>query len=96
MKVLALENTKVTVRELARMAKHGPVILTRKGKPVASFNDISRADWESISLANNPRFQAIIEESRHGFRASGGTRLESLRAEMRLAAKARTKRKRSR
>ena len=30
------------------------VILTRKGKPLAAVNDLSDADWESVSLANNP------------------------------------------
>jgi PHD/YefM family antitoxin component YafN of YafNO toxin-antitoxin module len=75
------------------MAKRGAVILTRNGKPVASLNDISRSDWESISLANNPRFQAMINESRRVFRETGGTRLEDLREELGLPARSRKRSK---
>ena len=64
MKLVSVENTDLTVPDLAELAKNGPVILTRMGKPLASVKDLAGTDWESVSLANNPRFVAIIEESR--------------------------------
>ena len=68
MKMVALETTALSAVDLAKMAKKGLVILTSKGKPLASVKDISGSDWESIALANNPRFVALIEESRRSFR----------------------------
>ena len=89
MQVVALEKATLTLAEVAKMAKNGPVILTRGGKPLAAVKDLSRTDWESISLANNPRFLALIEESRRAFREEGGIRLEEVRQELGLERKRR-------
>src|SRR5208337_3218224 len=51
MKLVALEKTTMTVAELAELAKEGPVVLTRAGRPVVAVKDLSGSDWESISLA---------------------------------------------
>jgi len=61
MKLLAIEETKKSIAQIAQMAKNGPVILTRRGKPMVAVKDLSGKDWESISLASNPEFMAIIE-----------------------------------
>ena len=87
MKVVDLEKSGLTLPEVAEMAKAAPVILTRNGKPVVSVKDLSRSDWERIALANNPRFQALIEESRRSYEKEGGIRLEDLRRELGLPAK---------
>ena len=84
MKIVPVEQTQMTLPELAEMAMNGPVILTRKGKPILSVKDLSGSDWESISLANNPQFLAVIEESRHSFREKGGIGLDDLSKELGL------------
>src|ERR1700674_1456236 len=84
MKVVPVEQADLTFPELAERAKAGPVILTRKGKPLASIKDLSGSDWESISLANNPRFLALIEESRRSYREEGGIPLDEVRQELGL------------
>jgi hypothetical protein len=84
-----LEKTTLTVPDLAELAKKGPVILTRNGKPLAAVKDLSGSDWESISLANNPRFLALIEESRRSYREHGGIGIEEIRRELELPAKRR-------
>jgi hypothetical protein len=89
MKRVELEETNLTVPDLAKLAKKGPVILTRKGKPLAAVKDLSGSDWESISLANNPRFLALIEESRRSYREQGGIGLDELRRELNLKPKRR-------
>jgi PHD/YefM family antitoxin component YafN of YafNO toxin-antitoxin module len=83
-KTVPLEETTLTLPELAEMAKEGPVILTRNGQPLVAVSDVSGSDWESISLAQNPRFAALIEESRRSYRDSGGIRLDDLRQELGL------------
>lgn len=93
MKVVAVEESDVTLPDLAEMAKDGPVILTRNGKPLAAVKDLSGSDWESVALANNPRFLALIEESRRSHREEGGIGLDDLRAELGLKPKPRPQRR---
>ena len=89
MRVIPLETSDVTAPELAAMAKHGSVILTRKGKPVAAVKDLAGSDWESVALANNPKFIALIERSRASYREKGGIPLGDIRKELGLKSKSR-------
>jgi hypothetical protein len=82
MKIVPLEETTLTMPELAELVKEGPVILTRNGQPLLAVKDVSGSDWESVSLASNPRFMALIEESRRSHRERGGVGLDDLRREL--------------
>jgi hypothetical protein len=84
MKVIAVEKAEMSLPELAKLAQDGTVILTCKGKPLVAVKDLAGCDWESIALANNPRFIALIEESRRQYREQGGISLEDLRKELGL------------
>ncbi len=84
-----LDDTELSIPDLAELAKKGTVILTRNGKALAAVKTLPGADWESISLASNPRFQALIEESRRSYREQGGRSLAEIRAELGLTAKGR-------
>jgi hypothetical protein len=84
MKVVPLEEASMTLPELVELAKVEPVILTLGGQPMVSVRDLSGSDWESASLANNPRFQALIEQSRRSYRERGGIGLEQVRQELGL------------
>jgi|SRR5581483_1948508 len=86
MKVIAVEDTTLSLSDLAKLAAEGPVILTRQGKPLVAIKDLSGSDWESVALVNNPRFIALIDESRQQYREQGGTSLEDLRKELDLKA----------
>jgi hypothetical protein len=95
MKTVALEETTLTAKELAALARKQPVILTRGGKPVVAVKDLSGSDWESVSLANNPRFIELIEESRRSYRREGGTPLAEVRKQLGLKPLPRKKTKRT-
>jgi hypothetical protein len=82
MKVVPLEQTTLTMTDLAELVKEGPVILTRDGQPLLAVKDVSGSDWESVSLASNPRFMALIEESRRSYREKGGVGLDNVRREL--------------
>ena len=86
MKVIQVEQSDLTVPAVAEMAKQGTVILTRNGRPLVAVKDLSRSDWETISLANNPQFVAMIEASRRSYRKSGGIPAKELRKELGLKA----------
>ena len=92
MKVVALEKVELSLTEVAELARSGTVILTRKGKPCAAVKDLADADWESVSLANNPRFRELVEDSRRSYREQGSISLEDVRKELGLKKKKRSKR----
>lgn len=86
MKVVPLEGTTLTIPELVELAKVEAIILTRHGLPLVTVRDISDSDWETTALAHNPRFRAMIEQSRRSYRDQGGIGLEQLRRELDLEA----------
>jgi hypothetical protein len=91
MKSVALEETNLTAEELVALARKQPVILTRGGKPVVAVKDLTGSDWESVALANSPRFIALIEESRRSYRREGGIPLAEVRKQLGLKPAARTR-----
>ncbi len=66
------------------MAEKEPIILTRNGQPLVAVKDLSGSDWETVSLANNPKFIALIEASRRSYRENGGIPLDQIRKELGL------------
>jgi prevent-host-death family protein len=84
MKTIEMDDAKGTLAEYARGLKREPVILTRRGKPVAALVSVEDADWESISLSTNPEFMAIIERSRARQKAEGGIPIEEVRQRLGL------------
>ena len=86
MKVIPLEGTTMTVPELVQLAERGAVILTRDGQPLVSVRDVTGSDWESASLAHDPQFTALIQESRRSYREKGGISMADVRQELGLEA----------
>jgi hypothetical protein len=82
-----VEQSGLTLPDLAELVRTGTVILTRKGKPLAAVKDLSNSDWECVSLANNPRFLELIEDSRRSYREAGGVTLDEVRKELGLRSK---------
>lgn len=64
---------------LARTVYHSPLVLTVDGKPVATLMSLAGSDMESVSLATNPDFVALLERSRARHKAEGGLSPEELR-----------------
>ena len=84
MKVISLDDTTLTMSAIADLAKEETVILTRHGKPLVAVKNVSGSDWESLALASNPKFIALIEESRRSYREQGGIGIDQLRSDLRL------------
>jgi hypothetical protein len=61
--------------------------MSRGHRGYVSIKDISASDWETVSLANNPHFIAIIEASRRSYREKGGIALDQIRQELGLKPK---------
>lgn len=90
MKTVAVEETTLTAKQLAALARKELVVITCRGNPLVAVRRLSGADWESVSLANNPKFIALIEASRRSYRERGGIDLDQVRRQLGLKRAAKT------
>jgi hypothetical protein len=60
------------------------LVVTRRGKPLMALTPIKKGDWESIALATNPKFVAIIERSRASHKPGTGISTEEMRRRLAL------------
>jgi len=72
MKTLEMTKATGTLAEYAREVRKEPVIVTRKGKPVAALVAVENADLETVALSVDAQFLALIERSRTRQKAEGG------------------------
>lgn len=79
MKTVEMKKANQTLSDYTKNLKKEPVIFTKSGKPVAALVSLHNADMETVSLANNPKFLAIIERSRARRKASGGITADEMR-----------------
>jgi prevent-host-death family protein len=79
MKRIELSKATEPLRDYAKRAKNGPVIVTARGKPLAAVVSLEGVDRESLSLSTNPAFIAMIEESRIRHEREGGISSEEMR-----------------
>jgi PHD/YefM family antitoxin component YafN of YafNO toxin-antitoxin module len=64
MRTIDVADATGTLSHYARKGLKEALVVTRRGKPLLAVTPINADDWESIALANNPEFLAIIERSR--------------------------------
>ena len=79
MKTIELCEAKDSLREYAEQVEKDAVLVVKNGKPVAVLSSVKGMDAESIALANNPKFVAIIERSRASYAKHGGISVNEVR-----------------
>jgi len=79
MKKIEMAEASGPLSDYALKAKKGPIIVVRRGRPVAAVVPIPNADAETISLSTNRKFLAIIERSRSRLKKEGGISAAELR-----------------
>jgi prevent-host-death family protein len=94
MKTVEMTKAKASLAEYARDVDKEPVIVTKRGRPVAALMPIENADEETVSLSTNRRFLALIERSRRRHDTEGGISTEEMRR--RLSAPSTTSKRKSR
>ena len=57
--------------------------MTRRVKPVLAVTPV-KGDWESVAIANNPKFLAIVGRSRASLDAGKGVSLDEMRRRLGL------------
>src|SRR5438874_1179247 len=73
MKVASLVDVKAHLGAYVRESENEPIIITRKGRPVAVLLALEDPDEiERLILANSPRFQAMLDAARARIDAGQG------------------------
>ena len=88
MRIASVADVKARLSAYLQEAEsQGPVVITRNGKAVAVLlAPVDDDDLEGLLLSRSPRFQALLEKSRHSVKAGRGLS----RAEFWKAAKVRS------
>ena len=74
-----LSEVKDDLSRYLHVAKAGPVVITRHGKPAGVLIGFeSEEDWVDYRIENDPRFLARVEKARASLRRGRGVRLEDL------------------
>ncbi len=79
MKTVEMSEATGSLSEYARKARKETLVVTRRGKPVVALVAVQDEDLESLSLAENPGFMALIERSRARCKPGQGISTEEMR-----------------
>jgi prevent-host-death family protein len=64
MKVMTLRDAKAHLSAVLEEANAEQVLITQNGEPAAVLTGVKGYDMEEVMLVHNPKFWAMIEESR--------------------------------
>ena len=79
-----LRDAKGSLSEYTRKARSAPVVVTRRGRPVALLRTLSDEEWEDFVVSSSPAFRQVIERSRKDYEARGGISLEQIERQFAL------------
>jgi prevent-host-death family protein len=73
MKIVPVAEVKAKLSAYLKECRRGPVVITRNGAPAAVLiAPVDEDDLESLLLARNPRFLALLEQSEKSVRDGKG------------------------
>jgi prevent-host-death family protein len=82
LKTIELSEATASLTDYALAAQRSPVIVTKKGKPLAAVISLKDLDWEAVRLSLDDRFISIIERSRRRRKKEGGIPAAQVRREL--------------
>ena len=75
MKIAPLAEVKAQFSRYIEESEHGPIIVTKNGRPVAVIVGVpDEEDLERLVLAHTPRFRRLLEAAEERVRRTGGTK----------------------
>ena len=72
--------------DYARQARRGPVVITRRGRPVAMLRLLTDEEREDYLVSTHPGFVELIRNSRQRCPPGSGIPLDEIERELRPAA----------
>jgi len=84
MKKIELAKASAPLSEYAVEAEKDPIVVLRRGKPMAAVIPLRNTDEETVALSTNKNFLKIIEKSRAKLKKHGGLSPKELRRRLGL------------
>jgi PHD/YefM family antitoxin component YafN of YafNO toxin-antitoxin module len=84
MKKIELAKASAPLSEYAVEAEKDPIVVLRRGKPMAAVIPLRNTDEETVALSTNKNFLKIIEKSRAKLKKHGGISPKELRRRLGL------------
>jgi prevent-host-death family protein len=84
MKKIELAKASAPLSEYAVEAEKDPIIVLKRGKPMAAVIPLRNIDEETLALSTNKNFMKIIEKSRVKLKKHGGISPKELRRRLGL------------
>jgi len=91
MKVVPLNEVKNRLSAYLELSKREDIVVTKNGRAAAVLHGVTDEDLEDYLFESDPRFIARIESLRRNYQREGGTSLDDVRKELRLAKRQRRK-----
>jgi antitoxin (DNA-binding transcriptional repressor) of toxin-antitoxin stability system len=85
MRRIELTDATHSLAEYAAQLGDEPLVVTKRGKPIATLVAIHDADWESLALSTDPDFIQLIVRARARERAEGSISHEEIMREFNVA-----------
>ncbi len=82
MKILPIESTKLSLNEIIKMVKEGPILFTMRGEVRYAFIPVDEPDIEAFSLGSNPEFIAYLKSCRERAKKEGYTSIKDIRKKL--------------
>jgi len=79
MRKLDLSRANASLAEYVLGLDAGPLVLTRRGKPIAALVPVEGVDLETLAVGTNPDFLDLIAESRRRMAEEGGMSSQEVR-----------------
>ena len=80
-----LTEARAPLADYARRARRGPVVLTRRGRPVALLRLLTDEEREDFLVSTHPGFMELIKRSREECPPGSGVPLEDVERELGLS-----------
>ena len=79
MKTIDMGDATAPLAKYVRDARRKPVVVTRRGKPLAVLVPVDSDVWEDFVVSQHPAFIEVIRRSEARYRTEGGVSLENVR-----------------
>ena len=87
MRIAPVVEVKAKFSAYLEESKHGPIVVTKNGKPVAVILAVvDEDDLERLILAHSPKFQAIMKRGKEEIRRGEGIEHDEFWAEVEVEA----------
>ena len=96
MRTVDINKATGSLAEYVKAVRKHPVVVTKKGRPLAALMPLKNTDQETATLSTHSGFLALIERARIRHEREGGLTSEELRKQLTLKSRPSNRRRKQR